>query len=181
MRKLLGLVLVAASLLISGAAQSAPVNIRFATTATAGTFDVFLETGSEPTAINVAAVAFLVTGATGFTFNPVLTASGGVISIPDSVNRAEGAVWHVVANTPNFGQTMFAFPLATPVLFGTFVIPGETTAGGAAGRAIPGDNDGGTIQDLDFNAYEARFVPEPTVAVLLGLGLAGLAFVRRAA
>jgi hypothetical protein len=181
MRKLLASLAVAAALAIGATAHAAAVDINVtqdSAGSTSWTLTVDLAAGQT-----LGALSFLTRGLDSFNLNTSLTN----VSPPDSVfsiNPLGDGQNALIVNNNALGAALGGGPGPLHLLIGAFI--GATTAPPVS--LANGDNDlGGTAFDANANPiadYSLTLhpaAPEPASALLLGLGLASLALVRRKA
>ena len=187
MKKLVSLVALAAALTMGGMAKAASVDIILDQTSPGGAFSLVVNTAPG---VSVSQIAILVTGSTsGNVFT--VASNGGTnainISVPDSsiaVNGEGGKVPQIQLNSP---ATVTPPPLNQALFTGNSVVLGSLVAGNPnAFNAANGDDEFGyTANDLDGNPLDytltTHHVPEPVSLVLISLGLAGMAIIRRQA
>jgi hypothetical protein len=144
--------------------------------------------------VQIVAVAFSIvaSGALDFSIAPPATVVDPFSPTGFSVKDTSVAgQMHIVLNVGTPG------PIATgpaAIMLGVLHLPAASNPAlqsscGMAGqqscdsRFLPGIDDGGTIQDIDFNSlpFDVHFTPEPGAMLLLGLGLASLSVIRRKA
>lgn len=179
MRKLLASLAVAVALAIGATAHAAAVDITVTQDspgATTWTLSTAIAAGQT-----LGAVSFLTTGLTAFTLNTSVTnisAADSVYSI-DPLGDGRNAL---IVNNNALGAALGGGPGPLTLILGQF-------AGQATGVSLDNGDDllGGTAFDANGNPiadYSLTLVPkapEPATAILLGLGLASLALVRRKA
>jgi hypothetical protein len=182
MKKLVGIAVFAAALMVGAIAQAAAINVI----ATRGDY---LNPGGDKltwaltidTTVGVGAIAINVPTGTTFTINTLNTAIatfGNGSSFSDaatpglsSLNLNQAAVGGAIA--PAGGSSLIGTFLAATAL-DTLITPDDDSVGGTVFNTALG------IIPSDQWALVNR-VPEPTAAVLLGFGLAALGLVRRKA
>ena len=178
MRKLLVTVAAAVGLLIGTAAHAAPVDISL-TNGGGGSWNLSINNTSGT---GIGSLALLTDPAfTAVTFNAANTG----ISVPDSVLTIDplgtGQNFLVVNNVA--GQTIA--PSGATTLIATLTATGTPNGNSAASLLfltynidIPSVNDVAGTPIAEANVH---LVPEPGTVLLLGLGLASMALVRRRA
>jgi len=184
MKKLVGIAVFAAALVIGAVAQAASINI-IATQQSAGsnTWVLSLDTASLP----VAAIGIVAPDSATFVINSSNTA---IASMGGGSSYGAGATPGLFSL--NLNPSTCAGINCTPFTTGPSTILGTFTSVDASTFSIAADDGsvGGTAFDAQLNAYaEAQIdvhavpfpVPEPATAVMLGLGLAALGAVRRKA
>jgi len=176
MRKLIAMVAIAAGLMLGSVANAAQVDIFLTETAPgSGNWELTVDNNGG---VGVGAINMLVSPnlASVLFNNPPNTN----ISIADSsltVEPIPGFNFLIVQNTAT-GVSIVA-PGVQDALLATLSGLGPVSATGSEvelGSDTVFDAAGGIISD-----YSITVVPEPTTTVLLGLGLAALALVRRSA
>lgn len=180
MRKLFASLAVAAALAIGATAHAAAVDIIVTQDVPNGTnWALTVNVGAGQT---LGAVSFLTTGLNSFTINSSVVN----ISPPDSVYSIDplgDGRNALIINNNALGAALGGGPGPLTLLLGSFV-------GGPTGVSLDnGDTDiGGTAFDANGNVISdysltlvTKSAPEPASALLLGLGLASLALVRRKA
>jgi hypothetical protein len=191
MKKLISLVALAAALMVSGTAVAASVNILLDQgTTVGGPFSLVVTT--DP-GVGVSQLAFLITGPpAGNVFTPA--ANGGAnninIVILDSVIAPAGEggrAPQLQLNAPAGGAALFT---GNSVVLGSLVagsaVLGVGTTPAQFGVFNGDDEFGYTANDLqgvalDYTLTTHYAAPEPASLVLISLGLAGLAVIRRRA
>jgi hypothetical protein len=170
MKKLLGAVVGVAALMASGIANAAPVDIIYYTDAASNGANANQLTLRVDAGISVGYVSLAFEGATSF-----VPAPGAQISTADSVLDVTGGFAIIVspfnvAMVPGGGQNSI----------GTLLFSGPV---GPNSIREDVDNLGDAVLDIAgvTVASSIQIVPEPSTLALLGLGLAGLALVRRTA
>ena len=191
MRKLLALFASTALLLVAGLANVASAaNVSLAFVQEGPGSDLWDLTMTEPNpGEQIQAVAFTILGGGAMDFS---------ISQPATVIDPFSPTGFSVKDTTVPGQMHIVLNVGTPgpiatgiasLLLGVLHLPAASNAplncvdAACDSRFLNGDPDGGTIQDTNFNSlpFTVSFTPEPGTVLMLGLGMAGLALVRRRA
>jgi ADP-dependent phosphofructokinase/glucokinase len=177
MKKLLGMVAVAAALMVGSVANAAQVDIFLTQTSPTG-WDLTIDNNGG---VGVGAINMLTTGLTVMTLNAANTGIDPSLSVlvADPLEIGVDAL-NINANA---GQAIAGAGLLD-VLLASLTGPGPVTGQGSedlAGAPTVFDTVGGVIADYSITVVPTPPVPEPTTTVLLGLGLAALALVRRSA
>jgi hypothetical protein len=182
MKKLVGIAVFAAALMVGAVAQAAAINIIAHQVAPgSNTWELSIDTSSLP----VAAIGIVAPDTATFAINTANTAIasiGGGSSFGDS---GEAGLFSL-----NLNPSTCAGVNCTPFVSNGVAVLGTFTAAGP-GFSIGPDNGavGGTAFDSVLNVYADNlisvethpFVPEPTATLLVGIGLATLGLVRRKA
>lgn len=186
MKKLVTAVALAAALVVSRGATAATYDV-FATQASAGSTSWALSV-SMPSGGSMAGLNIVFGGVTAMDLNPAATgiSLGDSLFIDDLGNSHSGAIINGAAGAGGTSLPIVSGPVDHFLL--------ATLTGSAAGiQLLPGTTDdsfvgtvfvspsGQATLDFSLTVVPAVVVPEPTVALLLGMGLAGLALARRKA
>jgi hypothetical protein len=192
MRKLIALVASTAALLVATAANAAPVDLIF-TQASAGSpnwaLTINVPSSTDGGSNLIAALAFQIVGGTDF-----ITSNGSIDHFAS--DAVPGLSLKRIEPSGNLHLQLVAIGASftgpgNGIAIGTLVgatLHGCADAASCASQFIDGVDDGGTVQDDQFNilGYTVKFVgsnpaPEPGMLVLLAMGIGSLAMVRRKA
>ena len=193
MRKLIALVASTAALLVASMANAAPVDVVFTQTAPGAT--TWTLSVNIPANVPVGAVSFHIVSspAADFVISQPSTVIDPFAPTGFSVKILTGNDLHLSFVPAGANTTLAPIGPAQSFTIGTLTGAGihgcnqsggpTNSAGGCDGQFVPGDDDGGTILDDQFNPldFTVRFVPEPGAVLLLGIGIAGLSLARRKA
>lgn len=178
MRKLIAVVAVAAGLMLGSVANAAQVDI-FLTQTSATDWALTVNNNGG---VGVGAVNIITTGLTTMVTNPLNTAIDSASSVL-SLDPLSLGFDFVGIN--NVAPNAIAAAGAQNVLLATLSGAGPVTAVGSDHPDVGGDTvfDSALqpIADWSITVVPTPPVPEPATTVLLGLGLAALALVRRSA
>jgi hypothetical protein len=178
MKKMLAMVALATGLMFGSVANAADIDIFLSQNGSSTSWDL---TVANNTASGVGAVNMLIAGLDVLSINPLNTNISGPDSVLSIDPLGDGSYNFLVLN--NNPGTAIA-PAGVTTLLATLSGPGPVSATGSEdilGSPTVFDTAGEPFVGTYSITVVPTPVPEPATLLMLGLGLAGLAMVRRSA